>query len=115
MKLFIRQIYYLMVMFGFDPLKMVTLVRGLPLYYHDFKILKRQQKTSNISFPFGKPYPCWNMFSASGTAKGHYFHQDLLVARRVFLNDPDKHIDVGVDAIGYKPVPLYEILAKFKK
>ncbi len=27
----------------------------------------------------------------------------------------DVHIDVGVDAIGYKPVPLYEILSKFKE
>ncbi len=24
------------------------------------------------------------------------------------------HFDVGVDAVGYKPIPLYEILAKFK-
>lgn len=30
-----------------------------------------------------------------GSAKGHYFHQDLLVAQKIFNNNPTKHIDIG--------------------
>jgi SAM-dependent methyltransferase len=37
----------------------------------------------------------------SGTAKGAYFHQDLLVARRIFENNPNIHIDVGSRVDGF--------------
>ncbi|GHV43939.1 hypothetical protein AGMMS49546_27000 [Spirochaetia bacterium] len=43
-----------------------------------------------------KLYPCLlDKHESSGMAKGHYFHQDLLVARRIFINNPNVHIDVG--------------------
>ena len=31
----------------------------------------------------------------AGTAKGHYFHQDLLVARLIAMDNPNRHLDVG--------------------
>jgi hypothetical protein len=31
----------------------------------------------------------------AGTSKGHYFHQDLLVAGFIHQNNPKRHIDVG--------------------
>jgi len=31
----------------------------------------------------------------AGTSKGHYFHQDLLVAGFIHKNNPKRHIDVG--------------------
>lgn len=31
----------------------------------------------------------------SGTAKGHYFHQDIFVANRIFRAVPERHVDVG--------------------
>lgn len=37
----------------------------------------------------------------SGTAKGHYFHQDLWAARRIFASDPTRHIDVGSRIDGF--------------
>jgi len=50
----------------------------------------------------GKAYPCLeDRFSASGTASGHYFHQDLLVARRIFLNNPNIHVDIGSRVDGF--------------
>ena len=39
--------------------------------------------------------------SESGVKGGHYFHQDLLVARRVFQNQPYKHIDIGSRTDGF--------------
>ncbi|HBS26848.1 MAG TPA: hypothetical protein DD827_06950 [Gammaproteobacteria bacterium] len=32
---------------------------------------------------------------------GHYFHQDLLVARRIYANQPEKHVDVGSRTDGF--------------
>lgn len=73
-----------MLVLGFNPMKTVDAVRGLPYYYRDLQVLKHQQKTSATYIPFGTPYPCLSeRFNESGAARGHYFHQDLLVAKRV--------------------------------
>jgi SAM-dependent methyltransferase len=57
---------------------------------------------SSEDFPFGKALPCLEeRFSESGVAGGHYFHQDLLVARRIFLNNPTCHVDAGSRVDGF--------------
>jgi hypothetical protein len=38
---------------------------------------------------------------SSGTASGHYFHQDLLVAQLIFENNPKRHIDLGSRVDGF--------------
>ena len=37
----------------------------------------------------------------AGEAKGHYFHQDLLVAQQIFEHNPPRHIDVGSRVDGF--------------
>lgn len=37
----------------------------------------------------------------AGTAKGHYFHQDLLVSQFVFDSNPRRHVDVGSRLDGF--------------
>lgn len=37
----------------------------------------------------------------SGTMSGHYFHQDLFVAQRIFKNNPRKHLDIGSSTYGF--------------
>ena len=32
----------------------------------------------------------------AGSARGHYFHQDLLVASLIFKKNPSRHVDVGL-------------------
>jgi Caenorhabditis protein of unknown function, DUF268 len=96
MKRYLRGLYFFMVLFGLDPRKTIQAFHGLPFYFRDLMTLKRQKRQSDISFPFGRPYPCPDdRFASSGTAKGHYFHQDLLVARKIFKNNPTIHLDVG--------------------
>lgn len=71
-------------------------------YLIDLREFRRQAKSSELSFPFGKPYPIVDQkCSQSGEAWGHYFHQDLLVARRVFLNNPEIHVDIGSRLAGF--------------
>ncbi len=53
-------------------------------------------------FPFGKNSFQYNDFDdEGGVASGHYFHQDLFVARRIFENQPIRHIDVGSRIDGF--------------
>jgi len=90
------------VLVGFDPRKTLHVVRGLHIYLRNLATLKRQQRESKVSFPFSKPYPCFeDRFTEGGTTAGHYFHQDLLVARKIFLNSPRLHVDVGSSVAGF--------------
>lgn len=64
--------------------------------------LKAQMKTAEDSIPFGKLYPCLkDRGEQSGTSSGHYFHQDLLVATRIFEAQPEKHVDIGSRIDGF--------------
>lgn len=38
---------------------------------------------------------------SSGTARGQYFHQDLLVASYIYRRKPDRHMDVGSRVDGF--------------
>lgn len=71
-------------------------------YIRDYWSLKRQGKNSDGKFPFAKRHPClkdWR--SSSGDASGHYFHQDLVVARHIWEKIPVKHVDVGSRVDGF--------------
>ncbi|MES1950540.1 hypothetical protein S4A8_06763 [Salinisphaera sp. S4-8] len=54
--------------------------------------------------------------AASGTAQGHYFHQDIFVANRIFHAAPERHVDVGSRIDGFvahvaafRPVEVFDI------
>lgn len=96
MKRYLKKISDFTALFGFDMRNTVKTVKGLPFYIRDLWVIKHQQRKSKLLFPFGKYYPCLeDKFDESGTSKGHYFHQDLLVARKIFKNNPLIHVDVG--------------------
>lgn len=102
MKHLLRTIYSWLVSFGIDPRKTIRSLRGLPGYLRDLRTLKGQMASAVREFPLGKPFPCLeDRFTESGSAKGHYFHQDLLVARRIYFNNPSTHVDVGSRVDGF--------------
>ncbi|MDR2474816.1 MAG: hypothetical protein LBD45_03055, partial [Bacteroidales bacterium] len=73
-------------------------------FYKDYELFKKHKNESAHcrDFVFGKLYPCLgDKYINNGSAKGDYFHQDLLVARRVYENKPEKHIDVGSSIFGF--------------
>lgn len=43
----------------------------------------------------------WERGEDAGVGAGHYFHQDLLVAREIFARAPHRHIDVGSSILGF--------------
>ena len=102
MKAIIKSIYKLFVMFGINPLQTIRAFKGVPIYYKNRKLLKHQEKDGGKKFPFATPYPCLSdRFESAGEATGHYFHQDLLVARRIYANNPSRHIDIGSRIDGF--------------
>jgi hypothetical protein len=64
----------------------------------DYGKIKKQKRESAEceDFIFGNLFPFLaDKYDNNGSAKGDYFHHDLLVARRIYENNPEKHIDVG--------------------
>lgn len=85
-----------------SPKKFFRFLRHTPSMLSELKQLKKQARSSTHTFPISRlnPYP-HEKKQQSGTAKGHYFHQDLLVARRIHENHPEKHVDVGSRVDGF--------------
>lgn len=76
--------------------KRIKRLRYLPKYLSDLASFK---KAGGV---VAKRYPIYNDFKdPAGTAKGHYFHQDLLVATLIHQANPSRHIDVGSRMDGF--------------
>ncbi|MDP7018325.1 MAG: DUF268 domain-containing protein [Pirellulaceae bacterium] len=87
---------------GFQPKMAFRATRGIGAYLADLRTLRRQYSESKREFPLARSFPCLDeRFAQSGVTIGHYFHQDLLVARWVFQDAPDKHVDVGSRVDGF--------------
>ena len=103
---------------GFDPLGGARNLRGVPTFVSDLKAFK-QVHTDVVRWPLGTVSPCLSdRFEQSGAATGHYFHQDLLVARRVHQRQPKRHLDIGSRIDGFvahvasfRPIEVLDIRA----
>ena len=93
--------YYYIKLFGLDPLFLFNTLKNSIFYLRDYIIL-RNQKGSNVDFPFGKLFPILNeRHSESGIMNGHYFHQDLLIAKKIYNSSPKRHIVIGSRTDGF--------------
>lgn len=103
-------------LYGFDLYRFKRSLRGLSFYKKDFKELIKQ-KGDDDSFPFGQRKPILDEREvSSGNMTGHYFHQDLYVARRIYKANPPKHLDIGSRTDGfvahvasYRPIEIMDI------
>ncbi|MDR3177471.1 MAG: DUF268 domain-containing protein [Campylobacteraceae bacterium] len=102
LKRIIRKINNIMIAFGIIPRQIIYSIIGLPRYLIDLWRFKKDKKKYINEFPISSIYPCLtDRYLNSGITKGHYFHQDLLVARRIYANNPKLHIDIGSRTDGF--------------
>ena len=88
---------------GIDLKRLAYAIVSLPLFVRDIFRYRRMAKPEG-RFPLrlSQIYPCLPDYrDASGTASGHYFHQDLLVARKIIARAPGRHIDIGSRVDGF--------------
>ena len=84
---------------GFNFRQMFNGIRSLPIFFIEYFKLRR---LSDNSWPISPSFPCLSdRWENAGTLDRHYFFQDMFVARKVFANNPDKHIDVGSRIDGF--------------
>lgn len=82
--------------FGFYPRKILRSLKALPWFRHSKREFKQQMQASDNNFGKISNFPCLlDRDEEGGTASGHYFHQDLLVAQLIFRANPAQHVDIG--------------------
>jgi len=71
-------------------------IMSLFRYQRELSAFKREVTAQGSRFAWGPTHRCIRDYNtASGSASGHYFHQDLFVAHQVFLRNPQHHVDAG--------------------
>ena len=88
---------------GFDARLFVRNMRGLPAFILDLKRYSRMNASNNtFRVTFRDMYPILHDREAgAGTIGGHYFHQDLWAAKKVFSRHPHRHVDIGSRIDGF--------------
>lgn len=95
-KVFARLNWIASIQFGMDVRKLFGSLRGIPRYLRDLYKFR-----SNY---FGKfeLVPCLHdWYEEGGATKNEYFWQDLLVARKIFYENPETHVDIGSRVDGF--------------
>jgi SAM-dependent methyltransferase len=87
---------------GIDLPRIGNSAPRLSRFYADLRKFRALQAKSDSGMRLGKLYPCTDEYDLeSGTASGQYFHQDLLIARRVFEANPRRHVDLASRIDGF--------------
>lgn len=89
---------------------------SLPSYLRQYRMFRRASRPEwrvSANFPM-----LHDRRSAGGVASGHYFHQDLAVARRIYERRPPVHGDIGSRVDGFVahvsifcPIHYYDVRA----
>jgi len=100
-KLLFRNINQITTSFGFNFKVLPKALKSSCTYFRNYFEIKRQLK-SNDEFKIAKYYPCLlDRTEKGGEISGHYFHQDYLIAKRIFEKNPHKHVDIGSRIDGF--------------
>lgn len=85
--------------------------RDLPMFFTQIKEFSRLGGKVDSLFPI-----MFERSQTAGSATGHYFHQDLLVANLIHQDQPSNHLDVGSRIDGfiahvasYMPVDVLDV------
>ena len=90
-----RTLGLLSLAWGFDP-RRLKLIAKLPRFVREYRAFRRAGGVVQSLFPIFSDYD-----DQAGQMSGHYFHQDLLVAKFIYDANPRRHIDVGSRIDGF--------------
>ncbi len=99
---FLKRTYIFFRSIGLDLLIFFNSLRGLPVFVKNYFSFKKAYEHSNKEFAIENFYPQFaDRYDKSGVATGHYFHQDLYVSQKIYVNNPVKHVDIGSRVDGF--------------
>jgi hypothetical protein len=86
---------------GLDMGKAVRSLRGVNQFRRNHAAFLQAAKNRS-DFAISERYPCLaDRSDQSGAASGQYFHQDLIVAQKIHIDAPVRHVDVGSRVDGF--------------
>jgi hypothetical protein len=87
---------------GFHPRTMLKSFKGLPAFIRGLRIYQRANDFPSFRFYMRDIFPILTDFEAeAGVVGGHYFHQDLWAAKKIFQRQPTQHFDIGSRIDGF--------------
>jgi hypothetical protein len=87
---------------GLDWAAFYTSLKGLRRFWTNYRRIAELNSAAGQPWKIRPNYPCLHDFyGPSGVARGHYFHQDLYVAQKIFQKVPVKHVDCGSRIDGF--------------
>ena len=95
--IFRRKVLGLCRAFGFDPIITFQAIKYFPKFLLSYLTFISRSRSGGIKFS-----PALNDFSdKAGAADGHYFWQDLICAKWIYAENPEKHLDCGSRVDGF--------------
>jgi hypothetical protein len=87
---------------GLNPWRLLKSVRAVPGFAADLNRYSAKNRHPAFQVTLRNLWPMLHDRQAgAGTVGGHYFHQDLWAAKKIFERRPDKHLDVGSRIDGF--------------
>jgi SAM-dependent methyltransferase len=89
--------------FGFNLRRFALSISGIPSYFRDMRIYKRTSSSlPTFDLKIWELLPIlYDRRESAGVARGHYFHQDLWAAKKIFQRRPPDHYDIGSRIDGF--------------
>lgn len=103
--------------FGVDPRQIAKNLAGIPFYLRDARSYARLSPPAEFQIHLRDLFPVLNeRTQGAGLASGHYFHQDLWAARKIYSRKPAAHVDIGsridgfvAHVLSFMPVTVVDI------
>ena len=88
--------------FGIDPVQFIIATLSIPRFLKAMLTYRRAWDGGRFPLRISHLRPLTSdWLDTAGVAEGHYFHQDLWAARKVFEARPKQHIDIGSRIDGF--------------
>ena len=95
--------------FGLFPKLLLNSLKGIIPFFKNYFFFRKKNK-KNAEFRITSLLPNFHdRYSQAAEIPLHYFHQDILVAQKIFKTNPHKHVDIGSRIDGF-----VSILASFR-
>jgi hypothetical protein len=87
---------------GFQPAVLIRSLSAIPIYVRDMRSYHKMNNQTSFQLRMRDAFPILtDMKSSAGSTGGHYFHQDLWAARKIFAEHPAEHFDIGSRVDGF--------------
>lgn len=87
---------------GFQPRTLAKSLKLFPTYVRGIQRYQKMNVLPSFKFSLSDAFPILtDMDSGAGIAGGHYFHQDLWAAKKIFERQPRQHFDIGSRVDGF--------------